>query len=52
MDWCLRFFEAYAAKGVNFWGLSVQNEPSTGFLPKWGWQTMYLSPKMQRYSFH
>jgi glucosylceramidase len=43
-----KFFEKYADNGVNFWGLTVQNEPSTGAELNYGWQAMYLSAAMQR----
>lgn len=26
-----RFFEAYRADGLDFWGMTIQNEPMTGF---------------------
>ncbi|CAD5225606.1 unnamed protein product [Bursaphelenchus okinawaensis] len=44
----LKFFKAYAAQGINFWGMTVQNEPATGAVADYRWQTMYLSPAMQR----
>jgi glucosylceramidase len=40
-----RFFEVYAEKGIQFWGLTIQNEPRKG---QWYWQTMHLTPDMQR----
>ncbi|KAI6237853.1 Glucosylceramidase [Aphelenchoides besseyi] len=44
----LKFFEAYAKKNVFFWGMTVQNEPSSGLEPFYPFQTCYLSPQMQR----
>ncbi|GMH54023.1 hypothetical protein TrRE_jg1192 [Triparma retinervis] len=40
-----RFFEAYRAAGVEFWGVTVQNEPAgnTG-----AWQDLKMSPEEQR----
>ncbi|KAI6198961.1 Glucosylceramidase [Aphelenchoides besseyi] len=43
-----KFFEAYAKEGVFFWGMTVQNEPSSGLEPFYPFQTCYLSPQMQR----
>ncbi|EPB69862.1 O-Glycosyl hydrolase family 30 [Ancylostoma ceylanicum] len=45
-----KFVEAYAARSVDIWGLSVQNEPNAGFgrlanLPN---LTMAYTPKLQR----
>ena len=41
----IRFFEAYAAYNVTFWGVTTQNEPSSGFLPNYKWQTMGFTAK-------
>lgn len=30
-DYHIKFFEAYRENGVEFWGLTTQNEPATGF---------------------
>ncbi|GMS94139.1 hypothetical protein PENTCL1PPCAC_16314, partial [Pristionchus entomophagus] len=38
----IRFFEAYLAEGISFWAVSPQNEPTTGAIPFWPWQTMYF----------
>lgn len=32
-NFIFRFFEAYRANGLNFWGMTVQNEPMTGWDP-------------------
>ena len=29
----VKFLEAYEKNGVKIWGLTAQNEPSTGFIP-------------------
>ncbi|VDO96619.1 unnamed protein product [Heligmosomoides polygyrus] len=42
------FFEEYFRNGVRFWGMTLQNEPSSGTLPFYGWQTMFFTPRMQR----
>ncbi|WKY03690.1 hypothetical protein Q1695_005001 [Nippostrongylus brasiliensis] len=44
----VKFFEEYAKKGVQFWGMTIQNEPSSGALPSYGWQTMFFTSTMQR----
>ena len=33
---------------MNFWGLTVINEPGAGQDPFYDWQAMYLSPEQQR----
>ncbi|KHJ95604.1 O-Glycosyl hydrolase family 30 [Oesophagostomum dentatum] len=43
-----RFFEEYAKNGVKFWGMTLQNEPTSGALPFYGWQTMFMSATMER----
>ena len=30
-----KFIEAYKDKGINMWGVTVQNEPSDGFIPRY-----------------
>lgn len=42
-----RFFEAYARQGIHFWGMTIQNEPSSGLLPSYGWQTMAMTSGME-----
>ncbi|KAI6212206.1 Glucosylceramidase [Aphelenchoides besseyi] len=44
----VRFFQEYANHGVLFWGLTTQNEPSSGMIPWFPWQTMYYSAREQR----
>ncbi|VDM75513.1 unnamed protein product [Strongylus vulgaris] len=43
-----KFFEEYAKNGVPFWGMTLQNEPSSGMLPFYGWQTMLFTADMER----
>lgn len=31
-DYYVKFFEAYEEEGVQFWGVTTQNEPATGLL--------------------
>lgn len=42
----LRFFEAYAQQGINFWGMTVQNEPVSGVFVSWG--GMFMNAEMHR----
>ncbi|KAL7079725.1 hypothetical protein ACQ4LE_001831, partial [Meloidogyne hapla] len=43
-----KFFEEYFTKNINFWGMTIENEPGAGAVPFYGWQAMYFSDKMQR----
>ncbi|KAK6750033.1 hypothetical protein RB195_002184 [Necator americanus] len=47
-NYFVRFFEEYHKNGIDFWGLTVQNEPTSGLNPDYGWQTMYFSAAMER----
>ncbi|KAF8371574.1 gba-4, partial [Pristionchus pacificus] len=44
----VKFFEAYLAEGISFWGVSPQNEPMTGASSDWKWQTMFFDAPMER----
>ena len=44
----LSFFEEYAKQNVSFWGVTIQNEPSSGLDANYNWQTLYSSNQMQR----
>ncbi|CAD5228539.1 unnamed protein product [Bursaphelenchus xylophilus] len=41
----IRFFEEYHKNGLDFWGLTTLNEPSSGRIPFYPWQSMYMSPE-------
>jgi glucosylceramidase len=45
------FFEEYAKRGVQFWALTVENEPSAGLIKWYSFQAMYFSAAMQRLKF-
>lgn len=32
-NYFLKFFESYAKEGIQFWGVTTQNEPFDGFIP-------------------
>uniref|UniRef100_A0A914BY75 Glucosylceramidase n=1 Tax=Acrobeloides nanus TaxID=290746 RepID=A0A914BY75_9BILA len=40
----VRFFEEYAKLGINFWGVTVQNEAVSGVTSPWA--AMYMSAEM------
>ncbi|KHJ95601.1 O-Glycosyl hydrolase family 30 [Oesophagostomum dentatum] len=44
----IRFFEEYAKNGIDFWGMTLQNEPTSGAWKWYRWQTMFFTSKMQR----
>lgn len=44
----VRFVQEYEKKGIPIWGLTVQNEPSSGFVPFYPWQTLAFTPQIQR----
>lgn len=43
-----RFFQAYRAAGIDFWGMTVQNEPMTGWDPWFPWNTCGFNAEMER----
>lgn len=43
-----RFFEEYANNGIPFWGMTVQNEPTSGAIPSYEWQTMRFTAETER----
>uniref|UniRef100_A0A8R1V4Z2 Glucosylceramidase n=1 Tax=Pristionchus pacificus TaxID=54126 RepID=A0A8R1V4Z2_PRIPA len=44
----VRFFEEYLSHGIPFWATTVQNEPTSGSLPSYGWQTMFWNSTGER----
>lgn len=42
-DYHVKFFDEYLKQGIKFWGMTVGNEPNTGFMktaiPTMGWTT-------------
>nr|XP_037268266.1 lysosomal acid glucosylceramidase-like [Rhipicephalus microplus] len=47
-NYYVRFVQEYERHGVPIWGLTTQNEPTTGFVPGFRWQTLGFSAKSQR----
>lgn len=49
-DYYIKFFEAYEAEGIKFWGVTTQNEPKTGLagsvINSIGWTPELLVIKM------
>ncbi|GMT24114.1 hypothetical protein PFISCL1PPCAC_15411 [Pristionchus fissidentatus] len=46
-QYLIRFIEEYTSEGIPIWGLTIQNEPSTGTDADYRFQTMYMSPQME-----
>ncbi|KAI1697315.1 glycosyl hydrolase family 30 TIM-barrel domain-containing protein [Ditylenchus destructor] len=46
-EYFVRFFEEYAKEGVEFWGLTMQNEPLVSAAIIW-WQGTFFTAEMQR----
>lgn len=44
-----RFFEAYLEQGISFWGVTPQNEPTTGSDPNYSWQTLFFDAQTERF---
>ncbi|XP_077516394.1 putative glucosylceramidase 4 [Amblyomma americanum] len=44
----VRFVQEYEQRGVPIWGLTTQNEPTTGFVPGFRWQTLGFTAATQR----
>nr|XP_002129322.1 glucosylceramidase [Ciona intestinalis] len=47
-EYFTRFLDEYKKHGIEFWGLTVQNEPSNGLLVKSSWQSTGFTAEMQR----
>lgn len=43
-----RFIEEYKKANINIWGITVQNEPTTGVALDYKFQTMYFNPLTER----
>lgn len=44
----IRFLDAYQENNVSFWGITAQNEPSSGFIPFYPFQAMGFTAASQR----
>ncbi|XP_065292508.2 lysosomal acid glucosylceramidase-like isoform X3 [Dermacentor albipictus] len=44
----VRFVQEYERQGVPMWGLTTQNEPTSGIVPLYPWQAMGFTPQTQR----
>ncbi|CAI2352067.1 unnamed protein product [Caenorhabditis sp. 36 PRJEB53466] len=47
-EYFIKFFEAYSSHNIPFWGLTIQNEPSSGADMTWRWQTMNYTAETMR----
>ncbi|KAG7159117.1 Lysosomal acid glucosylceramidase-like 5 [Homarus americanus] len=47
-NYFVKFLDSYGKEGVNFWGLTAQNEPLDGYLPGFGFNCMGWTAEQQR----
>jgi glucosylceramidase len=47
-NYYVRFLQEYAKHNITMWALTAQNEPTTGFLYNYAWQTQAFTAEMQR----
>ena len=47
-NYFVKFLDAYSGHNVTFWAVTTQNEPQSGFIPNYGWQTMGYTANMMR----
>nr|XP_039266841.1 lysosomal acid glucosylceramidase-like [Styela clava] len=47
-EYFTRFFDEYKKEGINFWGVTMQNEPSNGLVIAAKWQAMGWTPEQQK----
>jgi len=47
-EYFVKFLDAYKANGIEFWGLTAQNEPFDGFIPDFTFNAMGWNVSMQR----
>ncbi|KAG6602764.1 putative glucosylceramidase 3 [Phytophthora cinnamomi] len=43
-----KFFDAYSDEGIDFWAMTVQNEPSSSILQTSEWQSLRLTTEQER----
>lgn len=44
----IRFLQEYEKRGIPIWALTTQNEPTTGYVPRFPGQTLGFTPTTQR----
>ncbi|CAG2100447.1 unnamed protein product [Medioppia subpectinata] len=47
-NYIVKWLSAYKEHGVEFWGMTVQNEPMTGMQENFPWNTMGFTAEMER----
>ncbi|CAG2110461.1 unnamed protein product, partial [Medioppia subpectinata] len=47
-QYLIKFLDAYKANGVSLWGLTIDNEPISGFMPTYAWNSLGFTPETQR----
>uniref|UniRef100_F1L2Y4 Glucosylceramidase n=1 Tax=Ascaris suum TaxID=6253 RepID=F1L2Y4_ASCSU len=47
-NYFVRFLKAYNSQNIKLWGITVQNEPSSGSIPDYSFQTMFFNSESER----
>ncbi|CAI4228154.1 unnamed protein product [Auanema sp. JU1783] len=47
-NYFVRFFEEYDKEGVDFWGVTIENEPTAGAVPNYKWQSLFFTATTER----
>lgn len=47
-NYFVKFLNEYKKRGVEFWGLTTGNEPMTGFVPFYPFNSLGFTPELQR----
>lgn len=47
-NYFVRFLQEYERNGIQFWGLTAENEPTAGFDPTYPFQSLGFTPALQR----
>ncbi|XP_023235439.1 glucosylceramidase-like [Centruroides sculpturatus] len=47
-EYFVKFLKSYEKNNISFWGLTIENEPSAGFIPFYSFQSMGFTPATER----
>src|SRR2546426_2859511 len=47
-EYFVKFLDAYKANDIEFWGLTVENEPKAGYDPNYGFNSMGFTAETER----
>ncbi|CAG2103888.1 unnamed protein product, partial [Medioppia subpectinata] len=47
-NYFVKFLDAYKSNGIEFWGLTVENEPAAGYQPKYGFNCLGFNSTLER----